>query len=166
MDWIKNGTPKVFWISGFFFPQAFLTGTLQNYARTKRIAIDRLEFKFNVLDDRTKEDITEKPEEGCYIYGMYMEGARWEKDIHSVGASLPKALYVEMPLMHFQPKEDHVVPNTGIYSCPVYKTLQRAGTLSTTGHSTNFVLMVHLPSKDPKSVWVKAGVALFLALRN
>lgn len=100
-DWIKNGTPKVFWISGFFFPQAFLTGTLQNYARIKRIAINRLTFKFNILDDRTKEDITEKPEEGCYIYGLFMEGARWDKDLHSVGPSLPKALYEEVPLMHF-----------------------------------------------------------------
>ena len=45
-EWIKGGTPKVYWVSGFFFPQAFFTGTLQNFARAHTIAVDKLTFDF------------------------------------------------------------------------------------------------------------------------
>lgn len=72
--WIDEGTPSVFWISGFFFPQAFITGTLQNYARKHTIAIDKLSFEFKILDKTDYTDIKEKPADGCYIYGIYLEG--------------------------------------------------------------------------------------------
>jgi len=49
-DWIKGGTPIVYWVSGFFFPQAFFTGNLQNYARSNTIAVDKISFGFEFKD--------------------------------------------------------------------------------------------------------------------
>lgn len=163
-DWYRNGTPNVFWISGFFFPQAFLTGTLQNYARKHGVAIDRVSFGFEIMDIPLHE-IESKPEEGCYVRGMYLEGARWDSVRKTLTESNPKELYTTLPVVWLRPQTDRVQP-TGVYNCPVYKTLQRAGTLSTTGHSTNYVFCLEIPTIDhDEDFWIARGVASFLALR-
>lgn len=97
--------------------------------------------------------------------GLYLEGARWNSTTHLLDDSKPKQLYTELPMIWFLPKKNRRRPETGIYNCPVYKVLSRAGTLSTTGHSTNFVMYLELPSKEKEEIWINAGVAAFLALR-
>lgn len=159
-SWIDSGTPTVLWISGLFFPQAFLTGTLQNYARKHVISIDLLSFDFKIIDTAWK-DITAKPSDGCYIRGLYLEGARFDGVLCD---SRPKELYTEMNVIWLLPKRSRRKPEEGIYDCPVYKTLTRAGTLSTTGHSTNYILSIELPSSQLPSYWIKRGVAFITGL--
>ena len=69
-----------------------------------------------------------------------------------------------MSPIYLLPEVNYKTPETGIYECPVYKTITRAGTLSTTGHSTNFVLTIEIPSRNPQAHWIKRGVALICAL--
>lgn len=161
--WITDGIPPVFWISGFFFPQAFLTGTLQNYARSSSISIDTIGLDFEVIPKSVPE-IKEKPDTGCYIHGLFLEGARWDNEEGRLAQSRPKELYTEMAIIWLIPMPNRTAPTTGIYVCPIYKTLTRAGTLSTTGHSTNYVMSVELPTDQTQRHWIKQGVALICAL--
>ncbi|XP_076985169.1 dynein axonemal heavy chain 1 isoform X1 [Tamandua tetradactyla] len=161
--WIQGGIPAVFWISGFFFPQAFLTGTLQNFARKSVISIDTISFDFKVMAQSLSE-LKERPKEGCYIHGLFLEGARWDPVAFQLAESRPKELYTEMAIIWLLPVSNRKVQAQDFYLCPIYKTLTRAGTLSTTGHSTNYVIAVEIPSDQPQRHWIKRGVALICAL--
>eukprot|EP01059_Diplonema_ambulator_P030784 TRINITY_DN5411_c0_g1_i2.p1 TRINITY_DN5411_c0_g1~~TRINITY_DN5411_c0_g1_i2.p1 ORF type:complete len:4213 (+),score=1401.66 TRINITY_DN5411_c0_g1_i2:77-12640(+) len=160
--WYENGHPVVYWLSGFYFPQAFMTGSKQNFARAMAISIDTVSFNTKVLD--ADPSTLTKPTHGVYINGLFMEGARWDRAKNTIIESRPKELYTTMPEFWFEPVQ-HREPPPGQYNCPLYKTLTRAGTLSTTGHSTNFVLTLEIPTDVTEAHWIKRGVACVLALR-
>lgn len=101
-------------ILGFSFPQAFLTGTLQNFARKYKVEIDLLSFEFKVLDMINPQNVIEKPVDGCYVYGMYIEGARWNYNTHKLDVSKNRELYTEVPLIHMIPVVNRKSPETVI----------------------------------------------------
>ncbi|ETN08753.1 hypothetical protein PPTG_11582 [Phytophthora nicotianae INRA-310] len=174
-NWITLGkAPPVYWISGFFFTQAFITGTQQNYARKHKLPIDQVGYDMVVLAQPASE-LTVPAEDGAYVDGLFLEGARWDAKTHSLAESRPRELYVPLPVLHLLPKSrDQIEPikdtdpkgTAHVYLCPVYKTSKRQGTLSTTGHSTNFVMSVRLPMSEEhrQKHWIRRGVALLTQL--
>jgi len=182
-DWIEKGAPPVFWISGFFFPQGFMTAVLQNHARKYSMPIDTVAFS-HVMRPETAEQLTSGPADGCFIDGLFLEGARWDKGVESLVEPKPKELFSPMCVIQLKPLQHREIPEEGIYRAPVYKVLNRTGVLSTTGHSTNFVFWLEVPSNKTtiyrnslvsetnaqrlfcdNSEWIKGGVALFCALK-
>ncbi|EAY20602.1 Dynein heavy chain family protein [Trichomonas vaginalis G3] len=162
-DWIDFGQPRVFWISGFFFPQAFLTGTKQNFARKYKVPIDEISFDFQV-QDKGPQRIIRPPQDGVYIYGLYLEACGYDTIGKKLVDALPRQLTQEMPVIWLKPVQNRVTPTTGIYRCPVYKIGTRQGVLTTTGHSSNYVLTIELPTDVDEAFWIKRGVALLCSL--
>ncbi|XP_044515237.1 dynein axonemal heavy chain 6 [Gracilinanus agilis] len=182
--WLKRGQPKSYWISGFFFPQGFLTGTLQNYARKYNLPIDELNFSYNIVPSyRDQAAVIEasktiqfgqqlpmdlelpSPEDGVLVHGMFMDASRWDDDDMVIEDALPGQMNPMLPVVHFEPHQNYE-PHPSLYHSPLYKTGARAGTLSTTGHSTNFVVTILLPSKKSNDYWIAKGSALLCQLNE
>jgi len=159
-SWLMEGQPNAFWLPGFFFPQGFMTGVLQIFARTYKVPIDCLNFGFKIM---SSEKINEPPKDGVYIYGLFMEGARW--DGNTLSDQLPGIMFDSLPAIHFIPVEEYKQP-AKTYACPVYKTGLRAGVLSTTGQSTNFVVSIDFPSTKPEEYWTLRGTAVLCQLND
>ena len=70
-----------------------------------------------------------------------------------------------MPVIWIEPVIiDDYNPKEKFYQCPLYKTSTRRGVLSTTGHSTNFVMYLGIKSHIDPEHWVRRGVAMLCQL--
>ena len=99
---------------------------------------------------------------GVLIDGLFLCGARYNRQTRLLEESLPKLLVEQLPAIRLKPEPDYK-RNAADYECPLYKTWARAGTLTTTGASSNFVLALDVPTDQPVDKWVRMGVAALCA---
>ncbi|KAK7195048.1 dynein heavy chain [Novymonas esmeraldas] len=162
--WLQKGEPAAFWIGGFFNPSAFMTGAYQAFARAEGVSVDKLGFRYEVLDVEV-EAITEGPPRGCYVYGIQTDAWRWDGERRVMADSLPGEPYAVLPPVHFLPEPSHVRPDN-YHAVPLYRTTVRAGIISSLGASSNYVLSIEVPSADGSDYWLLKGAACVCALHQ
>merc|ERR1712118_286763 len=140
-----------------------MTGILQMHARRYSIPIDTLSFSFHILRAESGAELTAPPKDGVHIDGLFLDGARWDRDTEQLADSHPSVMYDTLPAIHFTPTVDFK-RDPADYQCPLYKTAVRAGVLSTTGQSTNFVVSVDVPTDRNPDYWVSMGTAMLCGL--
>ncbi|PNJ39368.1 DNAH14 isoform 1 [Pongo abelii] len=183
-----EGFPSRYWLPAFFFPQAFLAAVLQDYGRSRGISVDALTFTHHVISDTTDKDEkfsvfmpkklnivrrafkgSASSHTGVYIFGLFIEGARWNREQKILEDSLPLEMCCDFPDIYFLPtKISTETPNASnqtdselyTFECPVYQTPERSRILATTGLPTNFLTSVYLSTRKPPSHWITMRVAL------
>ncbi|KAM7382615.1 hypothetical protein PAMP_002338 [Pampus punctatissimus] len=149
--WIFEGRPNCFWMTGFFNPQGFLTAMRQEITRAnKGWALDRMVL-CNEVTRWMKDDITQPPIEGVYVYGLYLEGAGWDRRSCKLIDSKPKVLFEMMPVIRMY-AENNGVKDSRLYSCPIYKKPIRT--------DMNYIAAVDLKTSLLPEYWILRGVAL------
>ncbi|KAM9353790.1 dynein axonemal heavy chain 5 isoform 3-T3 [Symphorus nematophorus] len=149
--WIFEGRPNCFWMTGFFNPQGFLTAMKQEITRAnKGWALDRMVL-CNEVTRWMKDDITQPPPEGVYVYGLYLEGAGWDRRSCKLVDSKPKVLFEMMPVIRMY-AENNGAKDSRLYSCPIYKKPVRT--------DMNYIAAVDLKTSPPPDYWILRGVAL------
>ncbi|KAG7496340.1 dynein heavy chain 2, axonemal [Solea senegalensis] len=154
--------PNLFWLSGFTFPNGFLTAVLQSYARQHNTSVDMLSWEFIVstVDD---SNLLYPPKDGVFVRGLYLEGAGWDKKNSSLVEAEPMQMFCPIPTIHFKPAENRKKIGKVTYLCPCYYFPVRSGGAG----RASFVIGVELKSGAvTPDHWIKRGTALLMSLDN
>lgn len=155
--WIFNGRPNVFWMTGFFNPQGFLTAMSQEVTRAhKGWALYSVVLHNDVIR-AMKEDINSPPSEGVYIYGLYLDGAGWERRGCKLIEPQPKVLFTLLPVVHVYAVNSTAPKDPRLYQCPVYKKPQRT--------DLTYITPLWLKTVQSPDHWILRGVALLCDIK-
>jgi dynein heavy chain len=146
--------------------QAFITAVMQTTARKRGWPLDDV-VTFTDPTTMDWEEADQQPEEGAFVHGLYIEGARWDRDAGEIRDSFLRDLTPQMPILHVIAIPRTEVKLEGYHDTPAYYVSQRGGgnppgsyvffaTLKTSEVTTKGLYGVY------SYKWVLAGVGLLM----
>ncbi|DBA95316.1 TPA: Dynein heavy chain cytoplasmic [Trebouxia sp. C0006] len=118
-EWAEHGEPAVMWLSGLHTPETYIAALVQSASRDKGWSLDKttLYTKLTKLTDPAQ--VAEKPRHGCYITGLYLEGAGWDPEQGVLARQEPKVLVTELPIVQIVPVEATKLKSSNVFKAPV-----------------------------------------------
>ncbi|KAJ4941359.1 hypothetical protein JOQ06_011242 [Pogonophryne albipinna] len=145
------------WLSGLQIPESYLTALVQTACRKNGWPLDLSTLYTEVTQYRSEDEISDKPGQGCYVSGLYLEGADWDMENGCLVKSQPKVLVVELPILKVIPIEASRLRLQNTLRTPVYTTSLRRNAMS-----VGLVFEADLFTTMHLSNWVLRGVCLCL----
>lgn len=156
--WIDGGDdPKVMWLSGLHVPESYLTALVQTTCRRKKWALDKATLYTRVTQFSHPDQVKQRPTDGCYVAGLFLEGAAWDAENSCLRRQDPKVLVVELPILHVIPIESTKLKLQNTFKTPVYVTQNRCDAMG-----KGLVFEADLATNQHPSHWVLQGCALTL----
>ncbi|XP_074640231.1 dynein axonemal heavy chain 10-like [Tubulanus polymorphus] len=155
--WVNEAEPNVMWLSGLHIPESYLTALVQATCRKNGWPLDKSTLYTTVTHFATMEDVTERAHQGCFVTGLYLEGAAWDLKNSCLIKQKPKQLIQELPVLKIIPIEAHRLKLQNTFRTPVYVTSQRRNAMG-----VGLVFEADLATTEHPSHWVLQGVCLVL----
>jgi dynein heavy chain len=156
-SWVTEAEPPVMWLSGLHIPESYLTALVQATCRKNGWPLDKSTLYTTVTQYQQADDVTERTTSGCFVHGLYLEGAGWDNQDSQLVAQKPKQLIQELPVLKIIPIEAHRLKLQNTFRTPVYMTSQRRNAMG-----VGLVFEADLATHEHISHWVLQGVCLIL----
>uniref|UniRef100_A0A2K5DJP1 Dynein axonemal heavy chain 10 n=1 Tax=Aotus nancymaae TaxID=37293 RepID=A0A2K5DJP1_AOTNA len=157
MLWVTESEPSVMWLSGLHVPESYLTALVQATCRKNGWPLDHSTLFTQVTKFQDAEEVNERAGQGCFVSGLYLEGADWDIEKGCLIKSKPKVLVVDLPILKIIPIEAHRLKLQNTFRTPVYTTSMRRNAMG-----VGLVFEADLFTTRHISHWVLQGVCLTL----
>ena len=152
----------MYWMTGFFNPQGFLTAMKQEVTRRHkhdRWALDDVILKTTILDETDVKKMKHPTDDGgVYIHGLFLDGCSYDMKTKILVESKPKELYTTLPIIHVTAitnkirQQERLKSKFKLYQCPAYSVPRRT--------DLNYIFVMDIRTKVPPEHWTLRGVAV------